>query len=194
MIRVILFSLSAFLLFSKGLNAAPKDTGFFDLNNTNTVVLIAFTCFILLLMYLRVPQLVARALDTRIEVVNSQIQKAIAIKDESVELLAAIKRQQTKAKEKATKIVSDAIENSKHDLDQIEIQISKMISRKLSASEEQIKMVENAAVKKISHESAEIAVKVTERYLLGAITSKDQMELIDTSISSLSKEIVKLKI
>ena len=194
MIRVILFSLSAFLLFSKGLNAAPKDTGFFDLNNTNTVVLIAFTFFILLLMYLRVPQLVARALDTRIEVVNSQIQKAIAIKDESVELLAAIKRQQTKAKEKATKIVSDAIENSKHDLDQIEIQISKMISRKLSASEEQIKMVENAAVKKISHESAEIAVKVTERYLLGAITSKDQMELIDTSISSLSKEIVKLKI
>lgn len=194
MIRVILFSLSAFLLFSKGLNAASKDTGFFDLNNTNTVVLIAFTFFILLLMYLRVPQLVARALDTRIEVVNSQIQKAIAIKDESVELLAAIKRQQTKAKEKATKIVSDAIENSKHDLDQIEIQISKMISRKLSASEEQIKMVENAAVKKISHESAEIAVKVTERYLLGAITSKDQMELIDTSISSLSKEIVKLKI
>ena len=126
--------------------------------------------------------------------VDGQIQKAIAVKDESVELLASIKRQQTKAREKAAKIVSDARENSKHDLDQIEIQISSMISRKLSASEEQIKMVENAAVKKIIHKSAQIAVKVAEKYLSEAISKKDQEGLLDTSISSLSKEIGKLNI
>ena len=74
MIKGILFSLSVFLILSQGLYAAPKDVGFFDLNNTNTVVLIAFTLFIGLLIYLRVPQLVAGALDTRIEVVDSQIQ------------------------------------------------------------------------------------------------------------------------
>ena len=194
MIKEILFSLGAFGLFSKGLYAASKDVGFFDLNNTNTVVLIAFTLFIALLIYLRVPQLVASALDTRIEVVDGQIQKAIAVKNESVELLASVKRQQTKAREKAAKIVSDARENSKHDLDQIEIQISSMISRKLSASEEQIKMVENAAVKKIIHKSAQIAVKVAEKYLSEAISKKDQEGLLDTSISSLSKEIGKLNI
>ena len=194
MIRGILFSLSVLLFLSQVLHAAPKDVGFFDLNNTNTVVLIAFTLFIGLLIYLRVPQLVAGALDTRIEVVDSQIQKAIAVKDESIELLAAIKRQQAKAKEKAAKIVSDARENSKHDLDQIEIQLSNMISRKLSASEDQIKMVENAAVKKISHKSAEIAVKVAEEYLTEDISSRNQVELIDNSISLLSKQVEKLNI
>mgnify|MGYP001429581821 CR=1 FL=1 len=194
MIKGALFSLGALVLFSQGLYAASKDVGFFDLNNTNTVVLIAFTLFIALLIYLRVPQLVAGALDTRIEVVDGQIQKAIAVKDESVELLAAIKRQQTKAREKAAKIISDARENSKHDLDQIEIQISNMISRKLSASEEQIKMVENAAVKKISHKSAEIAVKVAEKYLSESISDKNQRELVDTSISSLATDIENLNI
>ena len=83
------------------ISAASKDVGFFDLNNTNTVVLIAFVLFVLLLIYLKVPKIIGGALDGRVDIVNKQIERAIAVKDESVELLAAIKRKETKAIENA---------------------------------------------------------------------------------------------
>ena len=171
------------------ISAASKDVGFFDLNNTNTVVLIAFVLFVLLLIYLKVPKLIGGALDSRVEIVNKQIDRAIAVKEESVELLAAMKRKETKAIENSEKIVSDARAASKHDLEQIETYISGMVSRKLKAAEDQITMAENAAVKKISHMSSEIAVEVTSGYLVGDLSKANHDELIDSAISSLSKDL-----
>ena len=171
------------------ISAASKDVGFFDLNNTNTVVLIAFVLFVLLLIYLKVPKLIGGALDSRVDIVNKQIDRAIAVKEESVELLAAIKRKETKAIENSEKIVSDARAASKHDLEQIETYISGMVSRKLKAAEDQITMAENATVKKISHMSSEIAVEVTSGYLVGDLSKANHNELIDSAISSLSKDL-----
>ena len=171
------------------ISAASKDVGFFDLNNTNTVVLIAFVLFVLLLIYLKVPKIIGGALDGRVDIVNKQIERAIAVKDESVELLAAIKRKETKAIENAEKIVSDARAASKHDLEQIEAYISGMVSRKLKAAEDQITMAENAAVKKISQMSSEIAVEVASGYLVGDLSKANHDELIDSAISSLSKDL-----
>ena len=171
------------------ISAASKDVGFFDLNNTNTVVLIAFVLFVLLLIYLKVPKIIGGALDGRVDIVNKQTERAIAVKDESVELLAAIKRKETKAIENAEKIVSDARAASKHDLEQIETYISGMVSRKLKAAEDQITMAENAAVKKISHMSSEIAVEVASGYLVGDLSKANHDELIGSAISSLSKDL-----
>ena len=171
------------------ISAASKDVGFFDLNNTNTVVLIAFVLFVLLLIYLKVPKIIGGALDGRVDIVNKQIDRAIAVKEESVELLAAIKKKETKAIENAEKIVSDARAASKHDLEQIETYISGMVSRKLKAAEDQITMAENAAVKKISQMSSEIAVEVASGYLVGNLSKANHDELIDFAISSLSKDL-----
>ncbi len=171
------------------LSAASKDVSFFDLNNTNTVVLIAFSLFIGLLLYLKVPGRIAKVLDARVDIVNNQIEKAIAVKDESVELLAAIKRQEMKANENAKKIVFDARAASKHDLDQIEVHLSRMVSRKLKAAEDQIRMAESAAVKKISHSSTEIAVKVAGRYLSGDLSRSSHDDLVVSAIKSLSKDL-----
>ena len=178
-----------YLCVPNSINAASKDVGFFDLNNTNTVVLIAFILFVLLLIYLKVPKIIGEALDSRVDIVNKQIEKAIAVKEESVELLSAIKRKETKAIENAEKIVADARAASKHDLEQIETYISGMVSRKLKTAEDRIAMAENAAVKKISHMSSEIAVKVASSYLVGDLSKANHDELIDASISSLSKDL-----
>ena len=64
-----------------------------------------------------------------------------------------------------------------------------MVSRKLKTAEDRIAMAENAAVKKISHMSSEIAVKVASSYLVGDLSKANHDELIDASISSLSKDL-----
>ena len=174
--------------------AAAKDVGFFDLNNTNTVVLIAFLLFVGLLVYLKVPSLIASALDNRVELVNSQIQKAVAVKEESVELLAEVKRQETKANEIVAKIISDARATSKHDLDQIEVQLSGMVSRKLKATEDQIRMAEESTVNKISHRSTEIAVKVASSYLINEMDASNHEELIGSAIASLANDIKNIRL
>ena len=94
-----------------------------------------------------------------------------------------------KAIENAEKIVSDARAASKHDLEQIETYISGMVSRKLKAAEDQITMAESAAVKKISHMSSEIAVEVASGYLVEDLSKANHDELIDSAISSLSKDL-----
>tara|TARA_B100000575_G_C23064482_1_gene612872 strand:- start:215 stop:799 length:585 start_codon:yes stop_codon:yes gene_type:complete len=174
--------------------AAAKDVGFFDLNNTNTVVLISFLLFVGLLVYLKVPSLIASALDNRVELVNSQIQKAVAVKEESVELLAEVKRQETKANEIVAKIISDAKATSKHDLDQIEVQLSGMVSRKLKATEDQIRMAEESTVNKISHRSTEIAVKVASSYLINEMSASNHEELITSAIGSLANDIKNIRL
>ena len=174
--------------------AAAKDVGFFDLNNTNRVVLISFLLFIGLLVYLKVPSLIASALDSRVELVNSQIQKAVSVKEEIVELLAEVKRQETKANEIVAKIISDARATSKHDLDQIEVQLSGMVSRKLIATEDQIRMAEESTVNRISHRSTEIAIKVASSYLINEMDASNHEELIGSAIASLANDIKNIRL
>ena len=54
---------------------------FFTLYNTNFVVLIAFVCFVSVILYLGVPKMLAKMLDARAETIKAELDDAKSLRE-----------------------------------------------------------------------------------------------------------------
>ena len=74
---------------------------FFSLGNTDFVVLLAFLLFIGVLVYFKVPGLLAGMLDKRAEGIQSELDEARALREEAQTILASYERKQKDVQEQA---------------------------------------------------------------------------------------------
>ena len=81
---------------------------FFSLGNTDFVVAVAFVLFIGVLIYFKVPGLIAGLLDKRAEGIQSELDEARALREEAQSILASYERKQKEVAAQAEQIVANA--------------------------------------------------------------------------------------
>ena len=74
---------------------------FFSLYNTNFVVLIAFILFLGVLIYYKVPGMLAGALDKRAAGIRNDLEEAKALREEAQSILATYERKQREVQAQA---------------------------------------------------------------------------------------------
>ncbi|MCB1339356.1 MAG: ATP F0F1 synthase subunit B, partial [Maritimibacter sp.] len=67
---------------------------FFSLHNTNFIVLLAFIVFLAVLVYFKVPAMVAGMLDKRAAGISAELAEARALREEAQTILASYERKQ----------------------------------------------------------------------------------------------------
>lgn len=150
--------LVALIMLSTPAFAAVEGKPFFSLYNTDLVVLAAFTIFVGILVYAKVPGKIAGFLDARGEAVQSELAEARRLREEALELYASFERKQTEVKEQAARIVEKAKADATLAAEQTKAEIEASIARRLRAAEDQIASAEAAALRDVRERATTIAI------------------------------------
>lgn len=162
---------------------------FFSLANTDFVVLIAFLLFIGVLVYFRVPTLLAGLLDKRAQGIRAELDEARALREEAQTLLASYERRQKDVQEQADRIVAQARESARDSAEAAKADLARQIERRVATAEGQIASAEEAAVSRIRNEAARIAVGAAAEVLADNMSDAQRDAMIDRSIETVRTKL-----
>lgn len=159
------------------------------LNNTEIVVGIGFVIFVAVLVYYKVPALIARKLDERAVRIKAELDEARALRDEAQSLLASYERRQREVKALAEDIVVAAKAEAEKAAVAAKEDIRKSVARRMQTATEQIAAAEQAAVRQIKDRAVAVAVAAAADVLKGGMKADDANRLIDAAIDEVGAKL-----
>jgi len=183
--KISLLSGAALLGASPALASA---TGF-NLNNTNFVVSIAFVLFIGVLLYLKVPKLVAKMLDDRAAGIRTEIDEERALQEEAKTILASYERKRKEVAAHTVSIIASAKAEAEAAAEQAKADLKETIARRLVAAEDQIKSAQDAAVREVKDKAVAVAIAAASDVINKGMAAKDANGLIDAAIKDVGAKL-----
>ena len=184
--------LNALSVLALGLVATPAFAAsgpFFSMNNTNFVVLIAFVLFVAVLLYLKVPGMVAGMLDTRAETIRKELDEARNLREQAQTILATYERKQKEVAEHAENIVAHAKVEAANAAKAAKEDLKASIARRLAAAEDQIASAEAAALREVRDRAVSVAIAAAGEVIAKSMSAKDGGDLIDAAIADAGKKL-----
>ncbi|QPM91050.1 F0F1 ATP synthase subunit B [Pseudooceanicola algae] len=175
-----------------GLVASPAfaATGpFFSTGNTNFIVLLAFLLFIAILVYFKVPGLIAGLLDKRSASISSELDEARALREDAQKLLASYERKQKEVQAQADRIVASAKGEAADAAEQAKADLETTIQRRLKAAEEQIASAEQAAVREVRDRAIAVAIAAAQDIIGKQVAGDKASSMIDSSIDEVKARL-----
>ena len=162
---------------------------FFSLANTNFTVLIAFLIFIGVLVYFKVPGLLAGLLDKRAARIQQDLDDARRLREEAKALVASYDRKLKEAREQVERIVAAAQVDAKASAEAAKADLARAIARRLQAAEEQIAAAEASAVREVRERAVAVAIAAAGDVLGKQLAGDGAGALIDASIAEVGKRL-----
>lgn len=159
------------------------------LNNTNIVVAIGFVIFIGILIYYKVPAMLAAKLDERSVRIRADLDEARALRDEAQALLAAYERRQKEVAVQAEEIVTAARQEALRAAEAAKVDIRATVDRRLATATEQITAAEQAAVREVKDRAVALAVAAAGDVLKAGLQPTDAEQLIARSIDEVGAKL-----
>ena len=131
---------------------------FFSLRNTNFVVLIAFLVFVGILVWQKVPALLAGLLDDRANMIRNQLDEARLLREEAKALLASYDAKHRQVQEQSLRIIASAKEEAQAAAAKAKIDLHNAIARRVAAAEEQIASAVKAAEIAVRNQAINVSV------------------------------------
>ena len=168
---------------------AASDAPMFSLANTDFVVAIAFVIFVGVLIYFKVPRLIANLLDNRAETIRSEIDEAHKLLEEAKTLLAKLEREHKENIAKGQDIIQDAKLTSKKILEDSKSEIKDAVARKLAMAERQIKINEKEVINAIRGDLIDAAFKAAQEQIEKKVDLKLSNSVIEESIDEIGSRL-----
>jgi F-type H+-transporting ATPase subunit b len=149
--------------------------------------LVALILFFLLLWYLKVPGMIAAALDKRSAEVAQELSDAQRLREEAAALKAQHEAQLARAESEATAIVANAKEQATAIAAEARVQMQAEIGRRQKQAEESIARAEQQASAEVRAAAAEAAVEAAEKILRGDLSADVHARLVDEGAKDLAK-------
>ncbi len=161
----------------------------FDPGGAEFWVLVSFLIFIGLIIYLRVPSLIAKGLDKRADEIRSELDSARRLREEAQELLADYQRKAREAEDEAKAIVEQAQREAESLAAETKKSLSESLARRTKLAEDKIARAEAQAVNDVRASAVQAAVSAAEKILAERVTGDAAKQLIDTSINELKGKL-----
>ncbi len=178
----------ALLLLSTPALAAPGKP-FFSLYNTDFVVTLAFILFVGILLYLKVPSLVAGQLDKRSDDIRAELDEAKALREEAQSLLASYERKQKDVEAQSARIIETAKTEAGVAAEKAKEDLKVSIARRLQAAEDQIASAEASALKEVRDRAVTVAVAAAGEAIAKKMSAADGNSLIDDAIAQVEAKL-----
>lgn len=150
---------------------------------------VSFFLFVGLVVYFKVPGMVAKALDDRADTIRQELEQARRLREEAQALLAEYQRKQSEAEREALDIVAQAKDEAELLAVDMREKLTELLERRSKSAEEKIALAEVQAIKELRSRAAEIAVLAAEKLIAGELTGAKSAKLIDQSISDLKSRL-----
>lgn len=162
---------------------------FFSLQNTNFVVLIAFLCFVGILIYAKVPAKLTGMLDARAATIKAELDEARALREEAKSILATYERRQKEVQEQADRIVSAARDEALAAAAQAKEDLKASIARRLASATEQIASAEAGAIRQVREQAISVAVAAAGEVLSKQMTADAASASLDEAIAQVEARL-----
>ena len=146
------------------------------------MVLISFTGFVGVLLYLGVPKLLAKMLDDRAEGIKSEIDEARALREEAQSILASFERKHKEVEGQVEGIIEHAKTEAQIAAEAAKADLKDSIARRLQAAVDQIASAEEAAVREVKDKAVNIAIAAAGEVIAANMSATDAGTLIADAI------------
>ena len=159
----------------------------FSLDNTDFVVLISFLIFVGILIYFKVPSIVAAFLDKRSNDIHSEIKKASKILEEAKKILSSIETDHIKTTETIQQMLKSAKDRSLDEEEKAKKYIEELMKNKLLSAEGQVNSSERKILEEIEKRAIDLSIEKVRVILSKGMSESDYEKYFDTSIKSVEK-------
>ena len=169
--------------------AAAEGKPFFSLYNTDLVVAISFTLFIGVLVWFKVPQMIAGMLDKRAAQIKSDLDEARKLREEAQELRASFERKRQGVAEQAERIVAKAKADAALAAEQAKVELEATIARRIKAATDQIAAAETAALRQVRNAAVQTAVAAAGDVIAANLSTAQVKAMMDESIAAVEARL-----
>ena len=184
--RSFMVTLLAFAL-SPGAGYAAGSKKMISLDNTDFVVLISFLIFVGVLVYFKVPAIIASFLDKRAEDIQNEIEKASEILEEAKEILSSIEADHIRTSETIEKMIMTAKDRAGEEEEKAKKHIEELMKSKLLSAEGQVRSNERKILEEIEVRAIDLSIEKVREKLSKSLSGNDYDKHFDSSIQSIEK-------
>jgi len=148
----------------------------------------ALLCFIVLMVYLKVPGMITKALDGRIAKIETDLAEADRLRAEAKALLESYALKRTEAEKEAEGIILAAREEAFRLTAEASASLETLVARRAKAVEEKIAQAEQQAVAEVRARAADLAVEAA-RVVLQQQMGQKGGALVDRAIADVAAKL-----
>ena len=146
---------------------------------------VSFVAFLLVLVYYKVPALIAKALDDRAAAIRKELDEARRLREEAQSLLIDYQKKHRNAGQEAEAILEQARREAEAYAHEIQSALADTLERRTKQAEEKIARAEAQAVDEVRAAAVDTAMAAAERILREKAAGPAGAALIDDSIRNL---------
>lgn len=151
--------------------------------------LIGLVLFLLLMVYFKVPGMIAKALDSRAGKIKSDLDEARELKEEAKQQLAEYQRRRREAEVEAKEIVAAAEREASMMLQDARVKTEEYVTRRTAMAETKIAQAEIEAIAEVRSSAVDIAVAAASRILAERGNAGESGRFIDQSIAEVRSRL-----
>lgn len=144
--------------------------------------LIGLIIFLAIVVYLKVPGMVARSLDERAERISNELDEARNLREEAQQLLAEYHRKRKEAEKEASDIVASANREAKALVEDAKQKTEEYIVRRNRLAEQKIATAETDAINEVRSSAVDLAVAAAGRIVADKVDVKAAAALFKDSL------------
>jgi F-type H+-transporting ATPase subunit b len=152
-------------------------------------VAIAFLVFVAVMLYYKVPGLIAKSLDERAAGIRKELDEARRLREEAQSLLADYQRRHRNAGREAEAIVEQARREAEAYAAETRKALAEAVERRRKLAEDKIARAEAQAVEDVRAAAVDMAVAAAEKILREKAAGAGGAQLIDDSIRTLKTRL-----
>jgi F-type H+-transporting ATPase subunit b len=145
-------------------------------------VAVAFLVFVAILLYYRVPRLLAKALDERAAAIRRELDEARRLRQDAQDLLADYQSKHRNVAGEAEAIVEQARRDAEAFAEETRAALKSLLERRTKAAQEKIARAQAQAVDEVRAKAVDVALAAAEKILREKV---DGPGLIEQSIREL---------
>ena len=148
-------------------------------------VAVAFGVFLLILLYYKVPALIAKSLDDRAEAIRKELDEARRLREEAQSLLADYQKKHRNVSQEADAILDQARREAEAFAHETRVSLKDTLERRTKQAEDKIARAETQAVDEVRAAAIEVAMAAAEKILREKTAGAGGASLIDQGIRDL---------
>ncbi len=150
-------------------------------------VALSMLVVIAIMLWKKVPAIVAKALDARIDTIRSQLDEAARLRSEAETMLADAKTRSAASAGDAAAIIAHAEEEAKLLLAKAEADARELVERRRKMADDKIAAAERAAIAEVRATAADAAVKAAAAIIAEQHGAAADKALVDKAIAGLGR-------
>jgi F-type H+-transporting ATPase subunit b len=151
--------------------------------------MIALFIFIGVVIYMKVPGMIAKALDERAAKIRNDLDEASRLRDEAQQLLVEFQKKRKEAEKEAADMVAAAKRESDLIIEEAHKKTEEYVARRAALAEQKIGQAERDAVNEVRSIAVDVATEAARKLLAGKLDEKTSAELFSDSLTAVQSKL-----